>query len=465
LNRATRKSTTTPSENGCVGTVSFRDIEQMKRKAYISSDEEFCSSASAEKDGKKKVSEVAIARKEHMLALKEKWLKAKENDDGTFANNRDEEIRNQAQKKIDHNHDIAKLMRSYSEGTMAFTIRDQQLVDKRIIENQEKSYESNMNLAMEIERLRCMEVLETEEKKRIEKRVADLKVIEDQIEYRRQQKLLIEEAQEVENAQLRQAAQKHAEEQEKLDRLKDEIAKQNRTAFMKENELAIAAKKQRKLSEKEEEQRLLAHQLERDEAMRQREREEAEANYRKKELQKKMLESQQKQIHQKEAFDNIRARRAVEETERKYREKVLQEARRKQEELIMLNEGRQQLIEQKRLVQEQRKKEEMEEIICATMLANDMAKRERDEAEAKAAKNAQLLSGLQEQILERENRRRQEQLEKFADGRKTKEENAIELTKLETMRDHYLADLRSKGVQEKYLSEILSTNIRKLVMR
>ncbi|MFN9980065.1 MAG: hypothetical protein ACK53Y_09140, partial [bacterium] len=93
--------TTTLSENGCVATVSFRDIEQMKRKAYISSDEEFCSSASAEKDGKKKVSEVAIARKEHMLALKEKWLKAKENDDGTFANNRDEEIRNQAQKKID----------------------------------------------------------------------------------------------------------------------------------------------------------------------------------------------------------------------------------------------------------------------------------------------------------------------------------------------------------------------------
>ena len=62
-----------------------------------------------------------------------------------------------------------------------------------------------------------------------------------------------EEAQEIKNAQLRQAAKKHAEEQEKLDRQKDEIAKQNRTAFMKENELAIAAKKQRKLSEKEEE--------------------------------------------------------------------------------------------------------------------------------------------------------------------------------------------------------------------
>ena len=91
--------------------------------------------------------------------MKKKWLKAKENDDGTFANNRDEEICYQAQKKIDQNHDVAKLMRSYSEGAMAFTKRDQQLVDKRIIEKQENFYQSNMNLAMEIERLCCMEVL------------------------------------------------------------------------------------------------------------------------------------------------------------------------------------------------------------------------------------------------------------------------------------------------------------------
>jgi hypothetical protein len=56
LNRATCKLTTTLSENGCVATVSFRDIEQMKRKAYTSYNEEFCSSASAEKDSKKKVS-------------------------------------------------------------------------------------------------------------------------------------------------------------------------------------------------------------------------------------------------------------------------------------------------------------------------------------------------------------------------------------------------------------------------
>lgn len=449
----------------CATTVSSVDIEQMKRKTCLSSDEDLPGSTSIGRDSKQKIPEKAIARKAHMLALKEKWLKAKENDDGVFADNRDNEIRNLAQKKIDQNHDIAKLMKSYSEGAMAFTIRDQQLIDKRVIENQEKAYENHMNLAMEIERLRCLEVLETEEKKRILKRIADLKVIEDQIEFRRQQKLLTEEAQEIENAQLRQAAKNLTEEQERLERQKDELARQNRTAFMKENELAIATKRQRKQSDKEEEQRLLAYQLERDEAMRIREREEAEANHRKKELQKKMLESQQKQIDQKEEFDQIRARRAVEETERKFREKVLQEARRKKEELMMLNEGRKQLIEQKRMVVEQRKKEEMEEIMCATVLANDMAKRERNEAEARAAKNAQLLSGLQEQILERENRRRQEQLEKFSDGRKTKEENALEGAKLEAMRENYLADLRSKGVQEKYLSEILSTNIRKLVMR
>jgi hypothetical protein len=45
------------------------------------------------------------------------------------------------------------------------------------------------------------------------------------------------------------------------------MATQNHTAFMKENELAIATKRQRKQSEREGEQRLLAYQLEHDEAM------------------------------------------------------------------------------------------------------------------------------------------------------------------------------------------------------
>lgn len=450
----------------CVVKVRSADIEQIKRKALLLSGEVVPDSPSnGTVKEKQKIPEKALARKAHMLILKEKLLRDKESNDGAFADNRDKEIIKQAQKKIDQTHDIAKLIKSYSERAMAFTIRDQQLIDKKVIANQENAYENHMNLAMEIERLRCLHEIETEEQNRIMKRQTDLRVIEDQIEYRRQQKILAEEAQEIENSQIRLAATNLKAEEEQLERQKMELLRQNRIEYTKANEVAIALKKHRKQSEKEEEQRLLAYQLERDKAMRRREREEAEASHQKKELQKKMLESQEKHIDTKAQLDQIRARRAVEETERKYRQKVLQEARRRKEELMMLNEGRKQLLEQKLMMQKLRKEEELEEIRNATVLANEMAKRERNEAEARERKNAKLLSGLQEQILERESSSSRQQVDKFEDGRRTKEDIAGEWAKLEAMRESSLAELRSKGVQEKYLSEILSINIGKLLMR
>ena len=466
MNRARQKSALETSEATLTFMISSANIDRIKRQSLLSSFEEPHSSPSSGDDSEQqRKMEKALARKARMLALEEKRHKDNQNDDDIFADKRAKEIRKEAQKKIDQSNDIAKRIKTYSERAMAFTIRDQQLLDRGVIAEQEKAYEDHMNLAMEIVRLKGLDSREAEENAKILKRIADRKVIEDQIEYRRQQRLLADEAREQENRQMIRSTKELEEEQEKLGRQRIEQAQQNCIEFTIANEDAIAAKKTRGKLEKEEEQQLLAYQLDRDEAMRRRETEEGEANLRKRELQKKMLENQTKLIDKQAQLDQLRARRATEEAERKYRKKVLQEARNRKEGMLQLNEARTQQEEERQIAQQRGREEKIEEYQSATKLAHDMAKRERDEADAREVKNTKLRLGLQEQILDMESNRRRQQLGKFEEGRRRKEEMAAERASLEALRDQGVAELRSKGVHEKYLTEILSIDVEKLLMR
>mmetsp|Transcript_22448 Transcript_22448/g.32156 ORF Transcript_22448/g.32156 Transcript_22448/m.32156 type:complete len:95 (+) Transcript_22448:311-595(+) len=92
----------------------------------------------------------------------------------------------------------------------------------------------------------------------------------------------------------------------------------------------------------------------------------------------------------------------------------------------MLNEGRKQLLEQKLKIQKLREEDKREEIRNATVVVNETARRERNEAEVREGKNAKLRSGLQEQILKRESSSSRQQVYKFKDGQKTKEDIAGE---------------------------------------
>jgi len=54
---------------------------------------------------------------------------------------------------------------------------------------------------------------------------------------------------------------------------------------------------------------------------------------------------------------------------------------------------------------------------------------------------------------------------KYEEGKKLKQEYALERVKLSTIRDHMIKDLEKKGINPKYLSEMKRCDITKLQMR
>ena len=136
------------------------------------------------------VQESARARKEYMLRLemdKAKQVNVVDHD------NNDSKLKEIDEQRI-QNEDIVKLLNACKKRAVAFHIRDKQLEDKKIKDVKETEYEKMMDIEMEVNRLKDIKAREKHEQEKVKKRIADRKVIEDQIQERKHQKLLQEEA-------------------------------------------------------------------------------------------------------------------------------------------------------------------------------------------------------------------------------------------------------------------------------
>jgi len=374
-------------------------------------------------------------------------------------------IRSHAEAKMDENEDIVKLLNTYSQRAVAFHIRDQQLKDKAERLEKERDYEKRMDLAMEIDRLKDIESRKNQELDKLEKRIEDRKVIEMQMEERRQMKLLREEERQQENQRMIEA-QKRYERQCIEDELKQrEQAAKSRQEVILANEAALEARKQLKLREIEETEQILAYQTMMDEKLRKREEEEAEIARQKVEIQKKMLESQSKTLDNKHELDELRMRRAFEEAERRCRQKDLMEARKRKEELRMLNEARQQQETEQREMKKRDKLVRQQEYEAALSAAAEMAHREEQEALQRERTNSQFRQDIRTQIEERDMLRKNDMVKRQQEGQTIKDEIATERIKLENIRNQMVQDLRKIGVKQKYFSEMLALDIEKFHMR
>ena len=122
--------------------------------------------------------------------------------------------------------------------------RDQQLKDKAIREKEERNYERRMDLEMELNRLKDIAKREKEEELKIKKRIADRKVIEDQIKERQHQRLLQEEARDQENQKMLNAIKKYEEEDEEKAKQRKEEARKAKIEMIKRNEDILAEREQ-----------------------------------------------------------------------------------------------------------------------------------------------------------------------------------------------------------------------------
>ena len=361
--------------------------------------------------------------------------------------------------------DLAKLLNTISQRAVAFHIRDQQMKDKKQRLEKERDYERRMNIAMEIDRLRDIENREKEEARKLEKRVADRKIIEEQMEERRKQKLLQEEEREQENQRMLAKIKEYEKQCANDETRKKEISLRARKEILDANKAALDQRMEAKEREKAEVEEILAYQALQDEKLRLREEAEAEVTRQKLEIQKKMLEAQTKSQDKQSELDELRHRRAWEEAERRTRQKELADARKRRDDMIEMNEFRRRQEAEKEAQQKLDEKARQEEYENALKHALDMAEREKKEALLRERKNAQFREDIQKQIEQNELKKKQLRLETVMEGKKMKEEMLVERKSLENIRNRIVDDMASSGVNSKYFSEMLAIDLEKFHMR
>jgi hypothetical protein len=409
--------------------------------------------------------DVGKARKEHMKRLELLEIEKQRNARNQMDNEKLDRIRKEAQEKINEDEDLVKLLLTCSERAKTFAIRDQQLKDKAEREKKERDYEQRMILAMEIDRLKEIEAREAEEAQKMKKMIEGRKIIEHQIEDRHQAKLLAEEARDKENREMLERIKSYQLQDEEKARIRRENAAQAREEIIRANEDHIRSKKEHRLLEKKEDEMMVAYQMEQDEKLRQREAEEEEADRKKRELQKRLLDEQERTMDRRAEIDELRARRAVEDAERKYRQKQLKEAQKRKHDMDTLDQARRQQQkerEEKALLDQAAKQEEYQN---ALRHAQAMGEREQAESKRERKKNAELISNLQEQIEENKELKSLQQKEKFREGLSIKHKLEEDRVKLEAVRAKMVEDMKAKGVDERYYGEMMSLDINKYLMK
>lgn len=400
--------------------------------------------------------EAANTRKEHMKQLELNEIELQKTMGYQCDKAKLDRIRTQAQEKIDDEEDVVKLLKTYKERAMTFAIRDQQLKDKAEREKNEQDYEQRVILAMEIDRLQAIEAREVEEACRVKKMVDARKMIEDQIKKRHQDRLLSEEAKDEENREILAKIKTYQSQDEEKARARRDIAMKAQMDIIRANEEDIVLKRERSLIEQRENDMLVAYQLEQDEKMRQREEAVAEAE-RKRCLEFKI--QQERMVDRRSEIDELRERRAFEERERKFRQKQLADAQKKKRDMDILDMARLQQHEEKLRLKQTEMEQKQEEYESTLAHSRTMAEREREEAEYQKKNNYELIQNLQQRLQENESKRNALQKEKLKEGLMIKQQQVEEREKLEAVRDKFVKDMKSKGIDERYFSEMTNLDI------
>lgn len=234
-------------------------------------------------------------------------------------------MKNKAQKIIDENTDEAKDLNKLIMYAKVASIRDKQLEEQKLIRDEYKKYNEKLDLMMEIERLKELQLQEEREKIRKDQQYSGSIVIVDQIKERDMERMkLLEQKEKEKHIMLRQV--KELEDEEVRNH---EIKKKQAANLAKEvtdtNIRAAEIKEKKKIEEKELELKIHEYNVnkakkeEEDLAEKKRIQEEKEREV------QKLRERQERAKDKQSELDYIRAKRAFEEAERQAREKARKE--------------------------------------------------------------------------------------------------------------------------------------------
>lgn len=408
----------------------------------------------------------AKARKERMKKLEQIAIqKAKKSDEEVARMTREQAIRDAAAIKIDGYSDVVKTLTSMSCRAAAFTLREKQLEEKHQREAAEAEYDRRMDMVMEIDRLKDLTRREEEEKMKRTKRIADRQIITEQMEQRQRQKVLAIEARDQENQSMRDLMKKYEQDDLAAAGRRQVEIERSRAEVIRTNEECIRRKEASKELAKKEIEDILVYQALKDAELQKREEEELALEKAKKERQALLLAQQEKARDNAGRLDEIRARRAAEERERRARTKEKEDAARKKAEMDELLESRARQASAKKQLLVKIKQTEEEEHLATLKHMEALSRREEEEARRKHENAMHHRTQILQQIDESDVKRINDRTSKFAEGTKLRQQSIAEESKYSVIRDQMVKDLAHKGVNERYLSEMMQVNVGKILNR
>ena len=436
-------------------------LERMRKPASVLSPEQIEEIKRARRAARDAEAEASKSRKERMLSTQSS--RDASFDAGSESERlkamRAEMTKSRAQTLLDEQLDEVKNMNQMMLYSKCVTIRDAQLEEKKHVKAEAAEEERRLDVMMEVERLKALDLYEAREKQRAADRRRGAEVLQKQIAERAKERELQDELLDMDRKLMLSEIQRMKDEAEAESRRKKEAGQRLLAEVAKANAAQLERKKLMVQSEREEEERIARYIAERDEREA-REQAEKERVAREKELETARLRAQQeKHADTAAAMDELRAQRIQEAHERAYREKERAAAERERainEDLRVAREY-QKMLKMKQLSDQAR--QERDEFFRVIDVQMQKEEEDANQAAQLAAMRRQHKEELQSQIAYNEEMRRRERREYLEEGDRVRANLTAERARLEAIKQRKLEELAASGVPEKYLAELAKKKI------
>merc|ERR1719324_1747728 len=279
--------------------------------------------------------------------------------------------------------------------------------------------------------------------------------MEEQVKARERERLLQQEILEQERDGMLRQLERLKEEDLLKAEMKKEAAKKLMEEVAASNSQMIRMKELKRQKEIEEDQRIAAY-LEEKAAREQAHQDELDRIAAEKEAEViKLRQMQEKANDKKSELDALRAKRAMEQYEREWRQKERTAIEKQKMQNKILHEARVQQKKEKERRLEHVAKAEREEFDRIVLVQREAEAVENEKEHQMKDARYKHRRDVQEQIQKNEGRRRQERLDYLEEGRKLRKEIEKEKSHLLNIKDRKVQELRTAGVPDKYLTELM----------
>ena len=449
----------TASDRG-VAVLSASELERMRRPASVLDAKEVEAIKVERREAREAERALGASRREKILALEASKAATKGKSDLELENTaKDEATKTRADLLIEEGLDDVKNMNQMMLYSKCVTIRDAQLEEKKHIKAEAQEEERRMDLMMEIERMKALDLYEARERQRQEDRMKGAAVLMKQIEDRARERERQEELLDLDRRQMLAEIQRMKDEEAAEAARKREAGRKLLEEVSRANAAQLERKKLVIQAERDEEERIARYIADRDEREMQ-EQLERERQAREKELETaRMRAAQEKASDTQAEMDELRAQRIQEEHERAFRAKERAEMARKRainEDLRTAREH-QKMLKLKQLGDQAR--EERDEFF--RVVDAQLQKEEEDAAAAARFASARRnhKEELQSQIAYNAEKRERERQEYLDEGDRLMANLAAERAKLEAIKQRKLDELAMSGIPNKYRAELAKKKI------